>query len=428
MSIRFQDAEMPPSDIEAEKATIGSMLFAVEAVDVGLSTLSDTDFYSFPAQVVFQTIRKMREDQVVIDVVTLASYLQDQRQLEEVGGVQYLEELMSVVPHHAHVSHYAKIVREKSLRRNMIYLSRKAIRDAHNGEHAIQEVMSDMSAGVDDMFGKTSGDARGIREVVASMKMKQSVPLLRQSTGLKDLDAKLRGGLRAGQLVIVAARPGMGKTAFGVGLCEAAASDGSASMIIPLEMDGEELTERIQRQGPERLDEICAKPIYVEDRQFDLENICGSIQMAVRRKAVRFVVIDYLTLIEIESRMNQNEKVEKITRRLKRLAKSLAIPIVVLAQLNRDLEKRENKRPQLSDLRGSGAIEQDADIVLFLYRHEVYYQDEKPGKCEVIIGKHRNGETAIVEVGFLKEQTRFVPIEQIPVDIDITGLFENKPF
>jgi replicative DNA helicase len=197
-----------------------------------------------------------------------------------------------------------------------------------------------------------------------------------------------------------------------------------AALMMPLEMDGEELAKRIQSQGPKRLDELSQKPIFIEDRHFDIESVCSSIRMAYRRKHVRFVIIDYLTLIEVEGRENSAEKTAKITRRLKRLAKELKIPIVVLAQLNRDLEKRDNKRPQLSDLRSSGSIEQDADVVMFLYRHEVYHPGEKEGECEVIVAKQRNGPTGTVRIGYLKEQTRFVSADKLPVDT--SGFFEGR--
>jgi replicative DNA helicase len=163
--------------------------------------------------------------------------------------------------------------------------------------------------------------------------------------------------------------------------------------------------------------------IYIEDAQFELDSLISIIRQAHKRKGVRFVVIDYLGLIEVNGVQKDAEKISRITRRMKLLANELRIPIVLAAQLNRDLEKRDNKRPQLSDIRGSGTIEQDADVVMFLYRHEVYVQGEKEGLAEIIVAKQRNGPTGIVEVGYLKEQTRFVSRQQIPINVD--GFFED---
>jgi replicative DNA helicase len=177
----------------------------------------------------------------------------------------------------------------------------------------------------------------------------------------------------------------------------------------------------------ERLNQLAAKPIYVEDRKFDLDSIIASIRLSHRRKGVRFVVIDYLGLIEVHhTGHDATTKYSIATRRIKLLAKELRIPIVMLAQLNRKLEHRDNKRPQLSDLSMSGSIEQDADVVLFLYRHEVYFPDDKKGLAEVIIAKQRNGPTCSVEVGYKSEQTRFVSRSEIPVDVDVDDLFRDR--
>ena len=430
MSVEFENAQMPPQDLDAERGVLGSILLMNEALDEVTALLSPEHFYSNPHRVMYAAILRMHDKGVRgIDPVTLADELIRTRDLEEAGGIQYLMQVLESVPHAAHVRYYAGIVLGHANRRELIYLSREAVRKAYDQTINVAETMGAVIANIEVIFGRTSGDAREFKDVAANLKKRQLSPQTIQSTGFADLDKALNGGFKAGQLIIVAARPAMGKTAFGMSLCEAAATLNMAAMIMPLEMDGEELAERIQRQGPERLTELSGKLIYVEDRLFDLDAVCSSIRMSHRRRLVRFVIIDYLSLIEVETRENSAEKLARITRRLKRLAKELKIPIVVLAQLNRDLEKRENKRPQLSDLRGSGAIEQDADIVMFLYRHDVYYLEEKPGQCEVIIAKHRNGPTGTVEVGYLKEKTKFVPRSELPIDIDITGMFEKrKPF
>ena len=431
MSSEYDNAVMPPSNLDAEKGVIGSILLMNEAIDEINSMLTPNSFYGMANQKLFAAIIRLHQKGCrAIDPVTLATELERTGDLGEVGGVAYIVEVLESVPHAAHARYYASIVAEHSMRREVIYLARESVRKAYDRSEEITETMGAMLESIESMFGRSSGDVRPFSEVVTSLRLRQLSPAIVQSTGLQDIDNRLRGfmdprgGWKPGQLIFVGARPAMGKTAFGMTLLEAAAAEGHAAMMMPLEMDGEELAQRIQSQGPLRLEELSGKPIYIEDRHFDIENVCSSIRMAYRRKQVRFVIIDYLTLIEVEGRENNADKTAKITRRLKRLAKELKIPIVVLAQLNRDLEKRDNKRPQLSDLRQSGSIEQDADVVLFLYRHEVYHPGDNVGECEVIIAKQRNGPTGTVNIGYLKEQTKFIPVNQLPVDT--SGYFVGR--
>ena len=433
MSQDYENAQLPPQNLDAERGVIGSILLMNEAIDEIATMLTPGHFYSLAHSKLFDAIMRLHKNgSRAIDSITVATELERTRDLADVGGVPYIVEVLEAVPHASHVRYYASIVQEEALRRELIHLSRETVRRAYDKTEEVTVTMGQMLERIESMFGRTSGDARHFKDVVASLRLKQKSPPVIQSTGFTALDNMLRGfmdatgGFRQKQLIAVGARPAMGKTGFAMSLLEAAASDGLAAMIMPLEMEGEDLAQRIESQGPLRLEELEGKPIYVEDKHFDIESVCSSIRMANRRKGVKFVIIDYLTLIEVDSRENSAEKTAKITRRLKRLAKELNIPIVILAQLNRDLEKRDNKRPQLSDLRSSGSIEQDADVVMFLYRHEVYHPGEKVGECEVIIAKQRNGPTGTVHIGYLKEQTRFVSRELLPVDTDMTGMFEDK--
>lgn len=432
MSTEYENTILPPQDQDAERAVLGSVLFMNSALDEITSMLTENHFYSLAHRVIFAAICRLYQRGVLgIDAITLAEELVSAGQLEAAGSSQYLFQVLESVPHAAHVRYYAAIVVELSNRRELIYLCREAVRQSYDRTIEITDTMGKVMSNVERMFGVASGDAREIKDVVASLRMMQLSPPSIVPTGLIDLDNQLRGpfetigGLRADQLIIVGSRPAMGKSAFAMKLMESAARAGCPSMIIPLEMKGEQLCKRIQYQGKGRLDEIASLPIFIEDRQFDLESVIGSIRMAHRRKKVGLVVIDYLTLIEVEGRDNTTEKVAKITRRLKRLAGELKIPIVLLSQLNRDLEKRENKRPQLSDLKSSGSVEQDADVVMFLYRHEVYFNGEKPGQCEVIVAKQREGPTGTVQVGFLKEKTQFVSASEIPFDQDMSYEFAS---
>lgn len=427
------EVQQPPHDSDAERGVLGSLMFMPSAIDEISSIVSEDSFWLLAHSRIFRAIADLfARNCQAIDVVTVAAELDATGALKEAGGAAYLAEIIQSVPHAEHVRYYAKIVQQHSMRRNLIEISQKVMSRSYDKTREVTEIAGQAIQKIEQVIGHGSDDVRLLAEVVASLKLRQSNPLPALSTGLPDLDAKLRGfsdtfgGLHPSQLIIVGARPSMGKTAFGTTLIEAAADADVPSLFIALEMDGEDIASRIERTSRERLHYLAAKPVYIEDRKFDIDAIVGTIRIAYRRKGVRFVVIDYLGLIEVHA--NVKDKYENITRRLKLLAKDLRIPIVVLAQLNRDLEKREDKRPQLSDLRMSGAIEQDADVVMFLYRHEVYYQDEKPGVCEVIIRKQRNGPTGAVEIGYLKEQTRFVPRSEIPIEIDTEGLFQNPVF
>jgi replicative DNA helicase len=429
------DILTPPHDADAERSVIGSLLFMPAAIDEISAMLHVDSFYLVAHQNIYKAILSLHSRHVpAIDPVIVGDELQRKGDLDESGGLQYLFEILEQTPHASHVRFYASIVHENAMRRAVIYSAREAIRKAYDRTYAITDVAAGIVSTVDGVLGKGSEDVRSFADVVASHRVRKNNPLPPQSTGIRDVDDKLRpfnaptGGFRPTQLIILGARPAMGKSAYVTGLIEAASDANIASLLLTLEMDGEDIAERIERVDSKRLDQLAQRNnIFIEDRQFELEQVIQTIRATHKRKQVRFVVIDYLGLIEVDSAIKDADKLSRITRRMKLLAKELRIPIVLAAQLNRDLEKRDNKRPQLSDIRGSGSIEQDADVVMFLYRHEVYYPEEKVGLAEVIIGKQRNGPIGAIECGYIKEQTRFVPKAQAPVDVD--GFFKDeKPF
>lgn len=426
------DILLPPHDIEAEKCLIGSILFMPSALDEIGATVAVDDFYVMTHQRLWKAIENLhRRSCPAIDPVIVAEELTKMNSLEFVGGIPAIIEILNAVPHASHVRYYAAIVKQNAFRRSVIGTARETLKHAYDKSYEISDVASRTISSIENVLGKGQNDARSLSDVVASLRIRQKNPLPPLSTGLRDLDDKLKGfgmatgGLRPTQLIIVGARPAMGKTSFVVGLIEAASESKVPSLILTLEMDGEDIADRIDRTDRERLAAMAKREnIFIEDRKFEIEAIVATIRQEHRRKGVKFVAIDYLGLIEMDGVQKDSDKISRLTRRMKLLAKELQMPIVLAAQLNRDLEKRDNKRPQLSDVRGSGTIEQDADVVLFLYRHEVYVPEEKQGLAEVIVAKQRNGPTGIVEVGYLKEQTRFVPKQQIPVDVD--GFFESK--
>lgn len=420
------DIMLPPHDVDAERSVLGSLLLMPAAIDEISAMLTEDHFYVTSHRLIFRAIMALYERRVpAIDPVILGDELVKQRTLEEAGGAMYLMQILETVPHAAHVRFYATIVVKNAIRRTVIYSAREAIRKAHDRSYEPEDVANETINSIETMIGHTSEEVRSFADVVTSYRLRKENPLPPQSTGIKDVDDRLRGfkdtlgGLKPTQLIVLGARPAMGKSAYVSGLIEAASDAEIPSLLFPLEMDGEDIAERIDRVDDARLEQLAQRQnIFIEDRLFEIDSVVGTIRQAHKRKRVRFVVVDYLGLIEVNGSLKENEKISRITRRLKMLAKELRIPIVLAAQLNRDLEKRENKRPQLSDIRGGGTIEQDGDVVMFLYRHEVYYPDEKPGVAEVIIAKQRNGPVGAVEVGFIKEKTRFVDRQLIPVDID----------
>lgn len=426
------DILLPPHDTEAEKSLVGSLILMPAAIDEITSMVCASDFYGYPNRRIFEAITSLYAQNVqAIDIVTIGDELQKRRALEEIGGAAYLFEIMESVPHASHVRYYAAIVKENSQRRSLIHAARDVLKKAYDKSNDVHEIIADTSSEMDMLSGRSIGESRPLSVVVEAYREALKNPLPPQSTGLKDLDDKLKpfqaptGGFRPTQLIVLAARPGMGKTSFAMDLINAASDSRVPSLMVQLEMVGEDLAERIDRADKKRLEELSKRGnIYIEDRKMEIEEIISAIRNDHKRRGVRFVVVDYLGLIEVDAVRNENEKLDKIARRLKLLAKSLRIPIVLAGQLNRKVEDRDNKRPQLADIRGSGAIEQHADTVMFLYRHEVYFQGEKEGHAEIIVAKQRNGPTGIVEVGYLKEQTRFVPKHMIPVDVG--GFFEDK--
>jgi len=407
-----------PYDKDAEESLIGCALFSGEAAEVLLLTVKPEDFYFDACRWSYQAIANLQRDGRPIDAVTFGEELVSMRKLDVVGGAVGVARLLDIVPHAAHVRHYADIVLERSRRRKLIWAAQSVARKAYEPQADSLALIGELTRQMDDIQGNSVGDIRTIAAVSQSLQERALRPQVVISTGIADVDAALRGGYRPNQLIVVAGRPGMGKTAYALGLLEGAAAQSHPCLMFSLEMDAEEIVERAAADT-ERLVRMERAPIYFEDQIFDLEGICATIRRSVARNHVRLVVIDYLTLIETTDRNAKvHEKVEKITRQLKRVARQQGVAIVLLSQLNRDLEKRDDKRPKLSDLRSSGAIEQDADIVQFLYRPEVYNSDDRPGEAEIIVAKQRSYRTSTVRVAYRGDQTRFVPFEEREVAVE----------
>ena len=442
MSESFESLKIPPHSIEAEQSVIGGLLLDNEVWDQVADRVCEQDFYRQDHRLIFRSIVHLAEEGQPYDVVTLSDWLKQREELTNAGGLAYLGDLAKDTPSSANIKAYAKIVREKSILRQLIKVGTNISEAAFNsGDRNSKEILDDAERDVFAIGEQSVRQDQGFRSVKSFMKdTLATIEELRQkgegvtgvSTGYTDLDA-MTNGLQKGDLIIVAGRPSMGKTTLAMNIAEyAAANQKIPTAVFSLEMPGEQLTMRLL-SSLGRIDQGRLRSGKLEDRDWPriasavklfadvplyIDDSAGLSPTEVRARARRLVrehgeigliVLDYLQLMQGSRRSeNRATEVSEISRSLKALAKELNCPIVVLSQLNRSLEQRPNKRPIMSDLRESGAIEQDADVIIFIYREEVYEKkDENAGVAEVIIGKQRNGPIGTVRLTFLGKYTRF---------------------
>ncbi|MDR3234901.1 MAG: replicative DNA helicase [Planctomycetaceae bacterium] len=435
----------PPHSIEAERSVIGSILLYPMIADDVVPILKADDFYFDANQRIYRYLAEMRRDNSSIDLLLLVNRLQSADELDAVGGQEYLAEVMQSVPVMYNAVHYAGIVKEKSTLRQLIYTGSQMIQDAYAPDVSTKDLLGKASMQVLELAEtQTNNNVTDTASLMfeltsyldgkASGKKEEGV-----KTGFKDLDT-LIDGLHPGELVIAAARPGMGKTAFALNIAENVAfSENNTVMFVSLEMEKLELARRLvcsrghidsgkMRRGflsneengkvMEIMNEFCQVKMFIDDTPGrTVAEIAAVARRLKRQEDLKLLVIDYLSLITPEDANDpRQEQVAKIARRLKILARELHVPILCLAQLNRQTEAggREGNRPRLSHLRESGAIEQDADVVLFIHREEVYLDKEKAaerdliGKAKIIVAKQRNGATDDIDLYWKGEWTRFL--------------------
>ncbi|MBM3707281.1 MAG: replicative DNA helicase [Actinobacteria bacterium] len=435
---------VPPYNLEAEESVLGSMLISKEAIITVLEILSEEDFYRNSNREIFNSIKELFTAGEPADVITVADHLKKKDFLEEVGGNTYIHSLVSIIPLAANAEHYARIVKHNSVLRKLIYAATEIATMGY-------EVPEDLSATVDksqqlifSIYQDLISDRRSSRvsmikdvlsevyEQVASLYDKKS-KITGIPTGFVDLD-KLTSGLQNSDLVIIASRPGMGKTSFALGIARnAAIIDKIPVAIFSLEMSKEQIAQRLMcsesridlhrlRSGSLRDDEwvklagaienLAECSIYIDDAAFlTIMDLRSRARMLASSYGIKLIIVDYLQLLQsgINYRENRVLEVTEISRNLKSIAKELKIPVIAISQLSREVEKRERKKPVLADLRESGAIEQDADLVMFIYREDYYDKEVKDQVfTEVNIAKHRNGPTGVVKLKFLEEYTLFV--------------------
>lgn len=435
---RDEPLRLPPHSIEAEQMVLGAMLLDPAAFDRVADLLAPEDFYSDAHRRIHAAIVDLARTGQPVDTLTVAERLQAAGALDAVGGLPYLGSLAQAVPATANAPHYAGIVRDRSIRRRVAAFAAEIAEKAYARSNG-QEVLEELTAGAHAIAeARTGDDAVALSElapaVVAELERRQEAkdpPGI--STGLSDLDGKIVG-LQPGDLILVAGRPSSGKTALGLQFAvHAALALGKPGLYFSLEMRPRAIAERaianvgqvnahamrVGRMEQEDWSRVAnaigkieaASPLLIDGSpRLTIERIRARARRAHRRVGISLVVVDYLGLVEgMGDEDSRHEAVSDISRGLKLLANELDVPVVALAQLNRKVEERTNKRPMLSDLRDSGALEQDADLVLMVYREEVYKPDDEDvrGKAEIIVAKQRNGETGTVFATFIGAWSRF---------------------
>ena len=439
----MKDAEsfihkIPPQNLEAEQSVLGGILLDNQALNSVMEILRVEDFYSEAHRKIFAAILDISEKSRPSDLVTLNDYLRDKKQIDTVGGAAYLASLVDSVPSAANIVHYSKIVKEKAILRNLIGTATDILTKSYNAgsdvdglldeaEHAIFEISENkIKPSFSPLRDLIKDSFRTIERLYEKKELITGVP-----TGFEKLD-EMTSGLQKSDLVIIAGRPSMGKTAFALNIAQRAAVDaGIPVAIFSLEMSKEQLafrmlsseamvdSQRLRRGYPGETDwpklttaagRLAEAPIYIDDTAaISVLEMKAKARRLKAESGLGLLIVDYLQLMRAGgARDSREQEISEISRSLKALAKELNIPVVALSQLNRQVEQRTNRRPQMADLRESGAIEQDADVIMFLYRDEVYNRtEENTGLAEVNIGKQRNGPTGTVKLVFLEKYTRF---------------------
>lgn len=446
----WQD-RMPPQDIQAEQAVLGAIFLDPEEINNAMEVLEVPDFYQRRHQLIFSAMVALFDRGEAIDVVTLKAELETNHALEDIGGISYLVELSQITPYAGSLSFYAKIVKDKSVLRALIHAANQIVTSGFQQEEDVSSIVENAERTILEVSeNRNTGGFQAIEDVL--QQTFKNIDLLAQSdetitgipTGYPALD-KMTAGLQAGELIILAARPAVGKTAFALNIAQNIGTKTDSSVaIFSLEMDSESLVKRMlcaeglidasNLKTGQLTDEewsnlviamgsLSKASIYINDtpgvKVSEIRAQCR--RLAQEKRNLGLIMIDYLQLIEGTGRENRQQEVSEISRQLKKLAKELKVPVIALSQLSRGVEQRQDKRPVMSDIRESGSIEQDADIVAFLYRDDYYQRetddpDEAPvdptreNIIEVIIEKNRSGARGTVELMFIKEYNKFTSI------------------
>ena len=438
---------VPPQNIEAEQAVLGAMLIEKEAIARVTELLKGGDFYREAHRLIFEAMLDLYNRNEAVDMITVIELLKREDHLERVGGIAYVTSLANSVPTAANVHYHAKIVEEKALLRQLIQTSTKIAALGYEGSEEVSQIVDQAEKMILEVSNRRiGGDFTPIKSIVldAFGKIEQLYEsrggITGLATGFKDLD-RLTSGLQKSDLILVAARPSMGKTAFTLNIASnVAIREKKAVAFFSLEMSKEQLVQRMlcaeasidsqKLRIGELEDDDWTKLINAADRlsgaPIFIDDTAGISVLEMRSKARRLkvehdlslIIIDYLQLMQGSGGKggeNRQQEISEISRSLKGLARELGVPVVALSQLSRSVESRQVKKPMLSDLRESGSLEQDADIVAFLYREDYYNPDtENKNITEIIVAKHRNGPVDSVQLFFHKQFTRFADLTRMP--------------
>ena len=435
--------KVPPHDIEAEQAVLGSMLTDKDAVIAAMETLKPDSFYREDDKAIYEAMQNLYNRAEPVDLITLKNELETMSKLEQVGGIEYLANLPEKAPTSANVQKYISIVEDKAMLRTLIKTANELIELGYSQTEEVEDIMDHAEKKIFDvMQNKNQKGYSPIKDVLVESFTKLEELYNRKQhitgvpTGFTDLDYRT-AGLHGSELILLAARPAMGKTAFALNIAANAAIRAKASVVIfSLEMSKEQLVNRMLcseamvdsnkiRTGKLEEDDwaklasaigpLSEADIVIDDTPgitvMDIRTKCRKLKL---EKNIGLVVIDYLQLITGNNKRvgSREQEISEISRSLKILAKELNVPVIALSQLSRAVEQRPDHRPMLSDLRESGAIEQDADIVMFLYRDDVYNKEsEKKDIAEIIIAKQRSGSTGTVDLLWMGNYTKFVNLE-----------------
>ncbi len=429
----------PPQDMAAEQSVLGAMMISKDAIADVAEVLRGVDFYRPSHETIHDAIIDLYGRGEPADMVTVANELQRRGELQRIGGAPYLHTITASVPIAANAGYYAEIVREKAILRRLVNAGTRIVQFGYAGEGDVDELVDQAQAEVYQVTDKRSSEdyaplseiMDGVLDEIEAIGNREA-GLYGVPTGFVELD-ELTNGLHAGQMIIVAARPAMGKSTLALDLCRAASIHNNlTSCFFSLEMTRSEITMRLLsaeakvplnhiRNGQlteddwtklaRKMGEVSSAPVFIDDSpNMTMMEIRAKARRLKQRHDLRLIVIDYMQLMTSGKKVESRQlEVSEFSRQIKLLAKELEVPIIALSQLNRGPEQRSDKRPMLSDLRESGSLEQDADMVVLLHREDVYEREStRPGEADLIVAKHRNGPTRDITVAFQGHYSRFV--------------------
>ncbi|MBM6732203.1 replicative DNA helicase [Megasphaera stantonii] len=436
------EQRIPPQNVEAEQAVLGAMMLEHNAVVAAMEKLRPGDFYREVHRTIFEAMEHLHHDNKEVDVITLPEELRRMKKLDDVGGLEYVLSLPNLVATAANIEYHANIVAEKALARNIITTCTELTSEAYDGEKEPEDLLDDAERRILQISeSKRRGDFAPVGVVVEETLDKitklyeNKAGITGLPTGFRDLD-RLTSGLQPSDLILVAARPSMGKTAFTLNIAQnVGVKQHKTVAFFSLEMSQEQLVQRLLCQIAHidsqklrtgqlnsddewtKLTDACDKlyqaPIYIDDTPgISVTEMRSKARRLKAEHGLDLIIVDYLQLMQGRSSESRQQEISEISRSLKALARELKVPLIALSQLSRSVESRQDKRPMLSDLRESGALEQDADIVSFLYREDYYDKEtENQHITEIILAKHRNGPVGSVKLYFKGEYTLFLNLD-----------------